>query len=151
MARIGKYDTHVKPHLEEITKWLSEGVSEEEIATEKLHISVSSFTNYKRQHEELRAAIQKALPQQIKLVKNALLKRAIGFHEPEKETIVEVENGKKKLKEREVDKYYPPDVGAIHLWLKNHDETWTNDDKETMSLKRAKLELEKLKAEAENW
>ena len=151
MGRIGKYETHVQPHLEEITKWLSEGMSEEDIATDMLHISISTFTNYKRTHEELRQAIARATPKLVKKVKAALLKRALGFRETDKETVVEVENGRKKLKEKEIDKYYPPDVGAIHLWLKNHDETWTNDDKETMSLKRAKLELEKLKAEAENW
>ena len=151
MGRNGKYETHVKPFLEDIIKWLSEGMSEEDMVFEKLHISISSFTNYKRQHEELREAIAKALPQQVKTVKAALFKRALGFHEEEIETIVEVENGKEKSRVKKTRKYYPPDVGAIHLWLKNHDKTWTNDDRETMDMKQAKLEIEKLKAEAETW
>ena len=67
-----------------------------------------------------------------------------------KET-VRIEAGKQiKVVERYT-KYSPPDTGAIHLLLKNLDPEWRNDDRETMDLKQRKLELERQKAEAEDW
>lgn len=51
----------------------------------------------------------------------------------------------------EYERYSPPDTGAIHLLLKNLDPSWRNDDQATMNMKREKLELEKQKAEQDNW
>ena len=44
-------------------------------------------------------------------------------------------------------KYAHPDTGAIHLLLKNLDDTWRNDDKATMDIKRGQLELAREKEE----
>ena len=44
-----------------------------------------------------------------------------------------------------------PDLGSIHLLLKNIDPEWHNDDKATLDLKKEQLELAKKKQEADEW
>lgn len=148
MGRKSMYDSNVKPRLNEIKKWFK--MTEAQIAGE-CGVSSTTFETYKREHEELRKALNERKVKLAAEVYGAIIKRALGFHEEDVKTSIRNEAGKKIEFVEKVSKYYPPDVGACHLLLKNLDETWTNDDKETMSLKRAKLELEKLKAEAENW
>ena len=48
-------------------------------------------------------------------------------------------------------KYAQPDLGAIHLLLKNLDDTWRNDARETMDIKREQLKIAKEKAENSGW
>ena len=52
-----KYDSHVKPHLDKITKW-TEDLTDEQIAA-RLKISRKSFIEYKKQHPELVEALEK--------------------------------------------------------------------------------------------
>ena len=47
MGRKGRYETHVKPYLQQIQDWYAE-YDERQIATEKLGIAVSTFENYKK-------------------------------------------------------------------------------------------------------
>lgn len=149
MGRKSKYESHVQPRLDEIAEWY-QTMSEGEIADE-LGVSQTTFETYKKDHPELKEKLERAKKKLNGKMRSALKKRGLGFHESETEVVVKTENGKVTKTERIVDKYYPPDVGAIHLWLKNNDPDWRNDDESTLSLKRAKLELEKMKAEAEIW
>ena len=57
VGRPGKYETHVKPRLEEIEAWARNGFTQEEIA-KKLGIVTSTFYDYKVQYSELREAIK---------------------------------------------------------------------------------------------
>lgn len=150
MGRKNKYETHVKPRLDEITEWY-QTMSEKEIAEECLGISQSSFENYKKEHEELRKKLEAAKKMVNGKMKAALKKRGLGFHEKETKTIIRDVNGVKTKVIEVNEKYFPPDVGAIHLWLKNNDPDWRNDDQSTMDLRKAKLELDRMKAEAEVW
>lgn len=150
MGRKGKYETHVQPHLAEIPIWY-EDLTENEIATQKLNIAVSTFEKYKDQYPELREALQSGKKRLINELRNTLKKKARGFNYTEKKT---VEKNDKDGYSRTVEiyeRYSPPDTGAIHLLLKNIDDTWRNDDKQTMDLKREKLEIEKEKAQNNEW
>ena len=120
MGRKGKYDTHVKPYLDEIAEWYR-SMNEEQIA-DRLGISVASFENYKNNHQELRDCLDGARKKFCTELKDALKKRAIGFHEEETETSIRQEGSKEIKVIKKTKKYYPPDVGAIHLFLKNLDE-----------------------------
>lgn len=150
MGRKGKYFTHVEPYLEEIKEWY-QYLTEEEIAVNKLHISVSSFENYKKQHSELREALKNARAELILELKEALKKKAKGFHYKETKKTIRSVGGVKTQVVEEYEKYSPPDTGAIHLLLKNLDDSWRNDDAETMQLKRDRIELDKQKAEDAAW
>ena len=149
MGRKGKYETDVLPRLSEISGWY-QTMNESQIA-QKLGVSVSSFENYKSDHPELCEALKKGKEILVDDLKDSLKKRAKGFHYTETKTTTRTEKGKKVQVVEEYKRYSPPDVGAIHLLLKNLDDTWRNDDKTTIDLKRQKLELEKQKATEENW
>ncbi len=149
MGRKNKYETHVQPHLEEIQEWVGT-LTEEQIA-KKLGISVASFEKYKSKHEELVESLKKGRENLIEELRNSLKQKAKGFHYTETKKIIRDVNGHKTQIVEEYDRYSPPDTGAIHLLLKNLDETWRNDDKQTMDLKREKIELEKSKAENQAW
>lgn len=125
-------------------------MTEAQIA-EKLGISVASFENYKKQYPELQKVLQNGKQSLIEELKNTLKKKAKGFYYEETRTSIRKENGKEVQVVEKFKKYAQPDTGAIHLLLKNLDESWRNDDKATLDLKREKMELEKERAENENW
>lgn len=149
MGRLDRYESHVQPHLAEIREWV--GTMSEGQICKRLGIGMTSFAKYKREHEELREAVRGGREQLIEDLKSSLKKKAKGFEYTETKTIIREEAGKKVKVIEQYHRYSPPDTGAIHLLLKNLDDTWRNDDRETMDLKAKKLELERQKAEAEDW
>lgn len=152
MGRKNKFESNVRPFLNEIPKWY-ETMTEGQIA-KKLGISVASFENYKIKYPELVDCLRKGKDVLVDDLKDSLRKKAKGFYYTEtKRTFLENELGEQigTVRVEQTEKYAAPDTGAIHLLLKNFDESWTNDDKTTLDLKREKLELEKQKAEGESW
>ena len=149
MGRKNKYETHVQPFLSEVQEWY-QLLTEEQIA-KKLGISVASFENYKKQYPEFKEILQNGKQRLIEDLKQSLKKKALGFKYKEKKTYIKEVDGQRVKIIEEYEKYAQPDTGAIHLLLKNLDSDWRNDDKATVDLKRGKLELEKQKAEQENW
>lgn len=144
-----KYETNVQPRLEEIREWI--GTMTEEQIAKKLGISRRSLENYKKQHKELQEAIRGGREDLVIELKETLKRKAQGYHYKETKTVIRDEGGRKVKIVEQYEKYAQPDTGAIHLLLKNLDETWRNDDRETMNLKRQRLEMEKEKSEANNW
>ena len=150
MGRKEKYETHVKPYLKDIPVWYEE-LNENEIATQKLNISVRTFENYKEKYPELREALQSGKKRLIDELKDTLRRKARGIHYTEKKTVEKTDKDGFSRTVETYERYSPPDTGAIHLLLKNIDDTWRNDDKQTMDLKREKLEIEKEKAQNNEW
>ena len=149
MGRRNKYETNVLPFLPEITKWYSE-LTERQIA-KRLGVSMASFETYKGQHKELRDALQAGQKTLIEDLKDTLKMKAKGFHYKETKKTIKEQGGQKVKVVEEYERYSIPDTGAIHLLLKNLDKDWRNDDAATMDIKRQKMEIEREKAEAENW
>lgn len=149
MGRKGRYETHVQPFLNDIAEWY--GLINEDQIAKKLGISVASFEKYKNEHPELRESLKKGKEDLIEELKTTLKKKAKGFYYEETKTYIKQENGKEVKTVEKHKKYAQPDTGAIHLLLKNLDDTWRNDDKATQDLKKEKLELDRQKAENENW
>ena len=145
MAQKGKYETHVKPRLREIAEWY-EFYTEGQIA-KKLGITQRTFTSYKKDHAELQEALISGRDALITDLKKTMKQKAKGFTYTEtKRTIREID-GKRTVLIEEYERYAQPDTGAIHLLLKNLDETWRNDDKATMDIKRGQLEIAREKEE----
>jgi len=150
MARKGLYDTKVKPRLKEIAEWYS-FQTEEEIA-KRLGVGKSSWYTYKNDHPELREALTKGREDLITELKATLKRKAQGFHFKEtKRTIRSLANGEAVTVIEEYERYSPPDLGAIHLLLKNLDPEWRNDDQTTVDMKRERMALEKEKTEEKIW
>lgn len=149
-----KYDSHVKPHLDKITKW-TEDLTDEQIAA-RLKISRKSFIEYKKQHPELVEALEKGKKRLVVELKDTLKKKAKGFYYEEVKT-VKIHNPDSEAETEWIEKieinrkYAQPDTGAAHLLLKNLDPEWRNDDAETMKLKRKQVELQKQKLDQDNW
>lgn len=151
MGRKNKYETHIQPNLVKISKWVAT-MTEAQIA-QKLGVNVRSFDRYKVDHEELRDALRTGKQDLIEELKATLKMKAKGFKYTEEKIIEKFdEAGNSTGKTVETyKKYAPPDLGAIHLLLKNLDNTWRNDDKATIDLKKEQVEIAKMKAEENNW
>lgn len=148
MGRKNKYESNVKPFLDQIPTWY-ETMTEGQIAR-KLGVSVASFENYKIKYPELVAYLSKGKEILVDDLKDMLRKKAKGFYYTEtKRTYIKNENGEQvgAVRIEETEKYAAPDTGAIHLLLKNIDPTWRNDDQTTIDIKKEKLEIEKQKGE----
>lgn len=149
-----KYDSHVKPHLDKITKW-TEDLTEEQIAA-RLKISRKSFIEYKKAHPELVEAIEKGKKRLVVELKDTLKKKAKGFYYEEVKT-VKIHNPDSEAEPEWIEKieinrkYAQPDTGAAHLLLKNLDPTWRNDDAATMKLKKKQVEIQQQKLDQDNW
>lgn len=148
-GRKNKYETHVKPYFEKIKKWYLTK-TETQIA-QKLGITVQSWIKYKNQYPELRELLQDSKEDLVDELKGILKKKAQGFYYTETTRTVIKDDGKeiKKIEERE--RYAQPDTGAIHLLLKNLDDDWHNDDKQTLDIKRKQVELTEQKINNEEW
>lgn len=149
MGRKSKYETHVQPRLDEIEEWC--GLLNEAQITKKLGISVAAFEKYKRLHPELADRLKKGREQLIMDLKGSLRKKAQGYYYEETKTYIKDENGRETKIVEKYKRYAQPDTGAIHLLLKNLDESWRQDDKTTVDMKREKMDLEREKAENNNW
>lgn len=149
MGRKNRYETFVQPRLAEIAEWV-QLLTEDQIA-KRLGVSPRSFATYKAKHEELQEALKKGAETLVEDLKLTLKKKAKGFEYKERKITVRNVDGKKVRIVEEYERYAQPDLGAIHLLLKNLDPDWRNDDQTTIDLKREKLELEKERAENSKW
>lgn len=150
MGRRGKYETHIKPHLDEI-KDLVRIMNEADIA-DKFGIAISSWENYKRDHSEFREALLGGREILIEELRDTMKMKARGYYYDETKTKTRITDDGQEITYKETyHKYAQPDTGAIHLLLKNLDKSWRNDDQETMDLKREQLELKKKQAEESEW
>lgn len=148
-GRKDKYFSHIEPNLKKIPK-MYETMTEAQIA-KKLGVSVASWENYKKQYPELLEALRDSKQNLVDELKSALKQRALGYEYIETKKKIHEEDGKKVKDIEEVKKKCHADVGAIHLLLKNLDDDWRNDDKETMELKKKQLALQEKKIEADAW
>lgn len=150
MGRKSKYETFVQPYLKEISEWYTE-LDEKQIATEKLGIAVSTFENYKKKYPELKEALKRGKSELVSELKSSLKKKAKGFYYEETKTCIREENGKQLKVIEKYKKYAQPDTGAIHLLLKNIDDSWHNDDLETINMKKEQLKIAREKMENDSW
>ena len=149
MGRKSKYESHVKPHLKDISKWYGD-MTEKQIA-KKLGVSVQSFEDYKKRYPELVESLKKGKETLSEDLKSVLKKKAKGYFYTETKIIIKKENGKDVKTVEKYEKYAHPDTGAIHLLLKNNDPTWRNDDQTTVDLKKEQLKIAREKMESNTW
>jgi hypothetical protein len=113
-----KYETHVKPYLEEIKGWYRNGLTHEQIA-ENLGIATSTLMLHKTKHSDLSEALKQSGHMALMHVENALFKSATGFYHDE---VTEIYDADGNLKERKrVKKYQPPNTTAGIYITKNKD------------------------------
>lgn len=149
-----KYDSLVKPYLEDINKKIREGITESEIA-KALGISVATLNNYKSDHEELREALSKNKGADVlqELI-NSGIKAANGYWVEEETTSYGTdENGNVIVKGVVKSKKWIPANPVLHkFYVLNYgkSEGLVNDPLE-YELKKAKAEFDEKLAEKKNW
>ena len=151
MARNNKYETSVKPRLEEIKIWAERGATDKEII-QMLDIGKSAFYTYLNKYPEFLDTIKNNRNKAIEDIKNALFKRAIGFQYKEtKETKSTDEDGNVSIKKETTIKTVVPDPASCMILLKHWDKNneWTSEPA-LLELKKQELELKKQQAD-NNW
>ena len=80
--------------------------------------------------------------------RSALIMSAVGFEHDERKKIIV--RGK-VVREEVTTKYYPPNMAAINMLLKNYDpENWANDP-QMLKIRQEELELQRKKLEQGMW
>ena len=77
-GRTTKYDTIIKPKLEEIKKWSQSGATGKQIAR-NLGIAESTLYKYKDEHQELASAIGDGRKSLVIELRGALIQKALGI------------------------------------------------------------------------
>lgn len=151
-GRPSKYETHIKPHLDQIKKWVEQGATEKQIA-QQLGVAYSSFCLYKNKFPELSETLkEKDMTHLVEELRGALVKKAIGFEYKEKKEYVKFdpETGE-PIKYIEVTtKQSLPDTTAIFGALNIYDPEYVRD-KKNHELREKDYELRKAIAEANNF
>lgn len=149
MGRPEKYFSVVVPRFDDIKDMLRT-MTEQQISKD-IGIAYSTWCDYKNRYPEFSELIRVGRKALIKELKSTLIKKAKGYSYTEKKTVRKKNGDTETEYTEEYTKYAQPDTGAIHLLLKNLDETWRNDDKETMDIKRRQVELAERKLDNEVW
>lgn len=147
-----KYETNVKPYLQNIKKWIEQGATEKQIA-EQLGVAYSSFNEYKLKFSELSEVLKtKNMAVLVDELRSALVKKALGFeYKEKKEYMREDPNTGDKVKYIEITtRQSLPDTTAIFGALNIYDETYIKD-KANHELKKQELELRKELAKANSF
>lgn len=147
-GRIGKYETHVKPHFEDIREWVSKGATDKEIIA-ALDIGKDAFYTYKKKHPEFAELLKVERKPKVEEIKAAIFRRATGFHYTERKTVTDNSgNVRTEVHER----YALPDPACAMILLKHwaKDEGWTNDP-QSLELRKKELEIKKDHLEKVDW
>ncbi len=151
-GRKSKYYEIVYPRLEEISKYIQEGASEKDVI-EFLGIASSTFYEYKNKYSELAESVEKPKKRNIMNVRNALLKKALGFTYEEKKQYItkDKDTGKEQIRVETYQKYSPPDVGAIAMYLRNNDKDYKEHDQAYYDFKDLELKLKQESQDLNNF
>lgn len=152
-GRPNKYETHIKPHLEDIREAFKRGVDEKDIA-ESVGVSISSWCDYKNKYSEFAEVLKRDTEDTkaiLKRLDNALLKSAEGFYYTEEKSIGRRDNkGENIVLVEKHTKYQPPNATAIFGAYNRFDKDYVKD-RAYYDLKTQELELKKAIAEASNF
>lgn len=144
-----KYETFVKPYLDEINKKVREGVIEEEIA-KSLNISVATLNNYRNKYPEFKEALSRSKGKDVlQGLINAGIETAKGYY---KDEITITTNAKGEQSITKTRKWFPANPTLNQFYVKNFgkDEGFVSDPLD-YELKKAKHELDEAIAKDKNW
>ena len=151
MARPSKYDTEIKPHLDEIREAVAAGATDKEIA-KAFGIAESTIYKYKKTKKEFSQAFMRGREKVVIEIKAALLKKALGFeYEEEKRVGKKDKNGENIILIERYKRQSLPSETAAAMLLRNYDENWRDNDNGTAKIRQQEADLRKAIAEANNF
>jgi hypothetical protein len=141
----------IKARFHEIEQWLRQGLAEHQIIT-NLGIGKTTWENYKKKYPELIEVLKKARECQVSEVEIALFKNATGYYYYVDEVVtVKDADGGEHVEKVRVQKFKPPETGAIAFFLKNKDKKNWADTPQLVDIKKEELELRRSESEFKAW
>lgn len=151
MARPSKYESEVKPHIDEIRKAVEAGATVEEIA-KAFGIATSTIYKYKAEKKEFSDAFVRGREKVVIEIKAALLKKALGYeYEEEKRVGKKDKDGESVVLVEKYKRHMPASETAAAMLLRNYDADWLDKDSTSTDLKKQEVQLKKAIAEANNF
>ena len=151
MANTSKYEEKIKPHLDDIRCAIEAGATIEEIA-ETFGVNKSTLYEYKKKYSEFSELFACGRKVIVYKIKNALLKKALGFEYEEESRITRKDkNGEDVVSTETKKKYCPPSETAAAMLLRNYDKEWRDVDKATAEIKQQEAKIRKEIAKSEPW
>lgn len=123
-----------------IKGWARDGLTDKDIATKKIGIGERTFTDWKRKHKAISAALKEGRAPVDTQIEDSMVKSAMGFKVKEKKAF-KVKTTKKKdgmeiteehMEVVEVERFVDPVVVAQIFWLKNRKPDYWKDKRETV-------------------
>ena len=146
----GKWDD-VKARFHDIEMWLKQGLAEYQIF-KNLRVGKTTWESYKKKRPELVELLKKGKECQISEVENALFKNATGYYYFVDEAIkIKDPDGGEHVEKVRVQKFKPPETGAIAFFLKNKNKRDWTDNPQMIDLKKEELEIRKAESEFKSW
>ena len=139
MARREKYNTHIKPHLEDITNWIADGETEYSIHR-KLGVNHDTWYRYKNKKSELSEAIKKGQQNLSLNLESLLYRKCKGYEVEETKTYIQKIGDKETKKVEKLKKHIPSSDTALIFALKNTNPEKWKDKQEIQQDINAKLE-----------
>lgn len=126
---LGKYDDWItEDGLLRIEGWARDGLTDKQIAEEKIGVSERTFTDWKKRFSSVSSALKKGKAPVDNKVENAVLNSATGYYVTVKKAIkVKTKKqliGRGTIEEEHIEFvdeqiYIPPNPTAQIFWLKN--------------------------------
>lgn len=151
MGRPSKYETEIKPHLAEIRKAVEAGATVEEIA-KAFGVAVSTIHKYKAEKKEFSDVFVRGREKVVFEIKNALLKKALGYEYQEKKQYIKKDESGENVTYTEITtRHQPPSETAGAMLLRNYDKEWLDKDVTSTELKKQEMQLKKAIADSTNF
>lgn len=151
MAKSKYNEKQLKEKKEEIENWAKRGCTKKEIAA-NLGISKTTFEAYEKKYSWLSGLIKKAQFEAIEEVENSLYKAATGYYYTEHQVVkVKVDQYQEEVRVIEVQKFKPPDTGAMCFYLKNRAKDRWAENPQNIAIQQERLKLDKETAKFKEW
>lgn len=150
MGRPSKYESHIKPHLQQIAEWKKNGATDQQVC-EQLGVSQSVFYAAKAKYKEFSEILKNSRENFIADLRGELARLAFKHNLETVKVYSKTEDGKTVTYKEKTSKEVDGDIAAIHLLLKNLDRDNWADNPQGLQIKKQELELKRLIAEANNF
>lgn len=147
MSKRAKYQDYLtESGLLRIESWASDGLLNKDIAA-NIGVAEGTFYNWINKYDEIDEALKRGREPVVRVIENALIKKAKGFEYEETTTEVWVDDdGNKRQQVKRHKRYSPPDTSAAIFLLKNYK---PNKYRNYNDLTKKQIETDIKKAQAE--
>lgn len=150
-GRKPSYERNVAEQWDEIMDLCRRGATNKELAC-FIGVAEGTIYEYFKRHPNFERALHEIRHRQVIEVKNALLKKALGYAVERKKKYIKTDaEGNEQVYTEITQEEVPPDPRAIAMWLRNYDESYVDADGFTRKAKEQELKLRGELLKKDNW